>query len=140
MQTLLSNYCHKLFVSNLAIELCFLPRHPENPRYRNYQWFIKYKPIHKSPCLFLYRKTVCAICRTPNNRGIFLRPLVREPAILKMTKYGMKSVHCFAEQFRLMHRQHCKLISFIMHFHTWPFLPCFLFLMPVTFAYLHNKK
>jgi hypothetical protein len=140
MQTRLSNYCHKLFVSNLAIEPRFLPRQPENPRSRNCQWSIKYKPTRKSPCLFVYRGTVCAICRTPNNRGIFLSPPVREPAIPKVAKYGMTSVHCFAEQFRLMQPQHCKLISFIMHFHTWPFLPCLLFLVPVTFAYLHNKK
>ena len=106
LKTRFSNYCHKLFVSNLAIEPHFLPCQPENLQSRNYQWSIKYKPTRKSPCLFVYRGTVCAICRTPNNRGIFLSPPVREPAISKVAKYGMTSVHCFVEQFRLMQPHH----------------------------------
>jgi hypothetical protein len=80
-QIRLSIYYHNLFVRHRTIEPRFLPRQPENPRSRNCGWSIKCQPPRKSACQFVYHGTVCAICRTPNNRGLLFSPPAREPAI-----------------------------------------------------------
>jgi len=51
------------------------------------------QPTYKSACLFVYRESVGAICRTQNSRGSIFSPPGREPVIEKVPKYGMSDLH-----------------------------------------------
>ena len=46
--------------------------------------------VRKSPCQFVYRGIVGAICGVWNNRGPIFNPLAQEPTIQKVAKYGMR--------------------------------------------------
>jgi hypothetical protein len=51
--------------------------------------------VHKPACKFVYRGSVGAICRTQNNRYLIFSPPGRQPAIQKVPKYGMRTLHMF---------------------------------------------
>jgi hypothetical protein len=51
--------------------------------------------VHKSACQFVYRGSLGAICGTQNNRYLIFSLPGREPAIQKVSKYGMRDPHMF---------------------------------------------
>ena len=51
--------------------------------------------VHKPACKFVYRGSVGVICRTWNNRYLIFSPPGRQPAIQKVPKYGMRTLHMF---------------------------------------------
>jgi len=68
-----------------GIRICCLKSH--SILYRGY--------VHKPVCKFVYRGSVGAICRTQNNRYLIFSPPGRQPAIQKVPKYGMRTLHMF---------------------------------------------
>jgi hypothetical protein len=51
--------------------------------------------VHNPMCKFVYRGSVGAICRTQNNRYLIFSPPGRQPAIQKVPKYVMRTLHMF---------------------------------------------